>query len=320
MLTWTCTDSGKSGSYSNYYLHRNNFSYCIPELEEEKQQLQALDDKLRPWSEWRRTNASCVQHTGHDIEQVQELYAICEQPFINYCSHKNYRLTNSATTSYFSPMNMLVVTLWHLKHYHSECYIASESNLSQPAVNYLLSTVADILHSCVYPELVSIPANVSISRTPHGLQQYHKLIVDSTFIAIPEPYDSEQRKAYYHAKRSTNYALKVQIACDFHHRIVHVSECFRGSVHDITILRESELLEHPHGRELTDEDKNFNHGINSARAAIENINQRLKAYAILSGVYRGTIDDFHKATKIVQVVRALCNLNLIKHPIHRYTK
>ena len=52
MLTWTCTDSGKSGWYSNYYRYRNNYGYCTPELEEEKQQtteekqqqFQALDD------------------------------------------------------------------------------------------------------------------------------------------------------------------------------------------------------------------------------------------------------------------------------------
>ncbi|CAF1403578.1 unnamed protein product [Rotaria sordida] len=237
---------------------------------------------------------------------------------------------------------MLVVTLWYLKHYHTERHVSSELDLSQPAVNYLLSTVVDILHPCVYPELISIPTNLSSSKTPHGPQQHHKLIVDSTFIAIPEPYDSEKRKAYYHAKSSTNYTLKVQIACDFHHRIVHVSECYRRSVHDITILRESEQLEHvndavqiigdkgyigkeyvviprkkSHGRELTDEDKDFNHDINSARAAIENINQCLKTYTILGGVDRGAIDDFYKATKIVQVVCALCNLNLIQHPIRR---
>ena len=100
---------------------------------------------------------------------------------------------------------MLVVTLWHLKHYHSERYIASELNMSQQAVNYLLSAVVDILHSCVYPEITSIPANLSSRRTPHGAQEYQKLIVDSTCIAIPEPYDSEQHRAYYHMKSSTNY-------------------------------------------------------------------------------------------------------------------
>ncbi|CAF4329107.1 unnamed protein product [Rotaria sordida] len=161
----------------------------------------------------------------------------------------------------------------------------------------------------------------------HGPEEHHKLIVDSTCIAVPQPDDSQQRKAYYNSKSSTNYAFKVQIACDFNHQIVHVSERYQGSVHDITILRESGLLKYteesvqiiadkgyigeeyvitpkkkPHRGELTAEDKNFNRNINSTRAAIENINQRLKTYAIMDDVYRGAIDDFHKITKIAQVV------------------
>ncbi|CAF4548624.1 unnamed protein product, partial [Rotaria sp. Silwood2] len=38
MLTWTCTGSGKSGLYTNYYRHRDNCNYCTPELEEERQE------------------------------------------------------------------------------------------------------------------------------------------------------------------------------------------------------------------------------------------------------------------------------------------
>ena len=241
-----------------------------------------------------------------------------------------------------SPMNLLVVTLWYLKHYHSERYTASEVNFSQQAVNSCLSAVGDILHSCVYAALVSLPAYLANRRTPHRPQQHHKLIVDSTFIAIPEPHDSEQRKKFYHAKNPTNYAVEAQVACGFRHRIVHVSECYHGSKHDITVLRESVLLEHveesvqiigdkecigeeyvvtrrknPHGREITREDKDVNRDINNARAAIENINLRPKTYAIVGGVYRGPVDDFDKITKIVQVVAALCNLNLNKHPIRR---
>ena len=177
------------------------------------------------------------------------------------------------------------------------------------------------------------------NRTPHGSERHHKLTVDSTFIATPEPYDSDQQKTHCHSR---NYTVKVQIACDFHHRIAHVSECYRGSVHDIIIIRESGLLEHvndsvqiiadkeysgedyavtprkkQYGRESTDENKNFNRDSSSARAAIENINQRLKTYAILGGVYRGAIDSFGKITKIIQVVSALCNMNLDKHPIRK---
>ncbi|CAF4633632.1 unnamed protein product, partial [Rotaria sp. Silwood2] len=320
MLTWTCIGSEKSGLYTHYYRHRDTCNYCTPELEEERQQkmeekqvviqqhFQALDDTQRPWSEWKRSDESCIQHTGHDVEQVQQLYSM--------------------------------FTLWYSKHYHSERYIATELNLTQKTLDYFLSSVQDTLHTCVYPELISLPADMSNRTTTYGPEEHHKLIVDSTFIAIPQPGDSIQRKAYYHARSPTNYALKVEMACDFHHRIVYVSECYKGSVHDITMLGESELLEHvndsvqiiadkgyideeyvvtprkkPHERELAEKDKNFNRSINSARAAIENINQRLKTYAIFGSIYRGAIDDFYKITKIAQVVSALCNMNLNKHPI-----
>ncbi|CAF4413493.1 unnamed protein product, partial [Rotaria sp. Silwood2] len=71
----------------------------------------------------------------------------------------------------------------------------------------------------------------------------------------------------------------------------------------------------PYRGELTTEDKTYDRDINNPRATIENINQRLKTYTILGGIYRGAIDDFHKITKIAQVISALCNLNLSKHPI-----
>ena len=50
---------------------------------------------------------------------------------------------------------------------------------------------------------------------------------------------------------------------------------------------------------------------------MENINQRLTTYAILGGVHRGAIDDLEKTTGIIQVVYALCNMNLDKHPIRK---
>ncbi|CAF4355000.1 unnamed protein product, partial [Rotaria sordida] len=131
--------------------------------------------------------------------------------------------------------------------------------------------------------------------TIHGSEESHKLIVDSIFVAIYQPEDSEQ---------------------------LHVSKCYPGSVHDITILRESGLLEHTEehvqniadkgyigeqyvitpkkksrGGELTAEDKDFNRSISSARVAIENINQRIKTYTILRSTYKGTYDDLDKIIK-----------------------
>jgi len=148
-----------------------------------------------------------VQHTGHDIEQVQQLYSMCEQSLINYCLHRTKQQLDDTNTPLLSPINLLVVTLWYLKHYHSERYISTELNLGRSTVNYFLTEVMDILHSCVYQQLVSLPTDIASRASKHGPQRHHKLIVDSTFIAIPEPHDLNQRRAYYHAKSSTNYAV-----------------------------------------------------------------------------------------------------------------
>ena len=121
-----------------------------------------------------------------------------------------------------------------------------------------------------------------------------------------------------------------------------MSECYKGSIHDVTLLRQSGLLEHLndsvqiiadkgyideeyvviprkkfHGRELEEEDKDLNRNINSVRTAIKNINQRLKTYAILNGVYRRAANDYHEITKIVQVVSALFNINLNEYSIRK---
>ena len=68
---------------------------------------------------------------------------------------------------------------------------------------------------------------MSNKTAPHGPGKHYTLIVDSTFIAIPQPDDSTKCKAYCHAKSPTNCALKVQIDSDFRYRIVYVSECYK---------------------------------------------------------------------------------------------
>ncbi|CAF1368771.1 unnamed protein product [Rotaria sordida] len=270
MLAWTCPESEKSGLYSNYFRHRQRRNYCAPKLEQEKQQLkgdrqnermqdfQMLYNEQRPWFEWSLSNNSCIQHTGHDIEQVRQLYNLCEQSLIEYCANRKQR-TTSTNIPYLSPINLLSVTLWYLKHYHSERYIATELSFGQKTVNYFLSAVIDILYSCICPKLVVLPDNMDDETTIHGPEQYHKLIVDSTFIAIEQPEDSEQRKAYYHEKvRQTMHSKEsgllehtgedVQIIAD---------KRYIGEQYVITLKKKSRT------GELTAEDKDFNRSISS---------------------------------------------------------
>ena len=66
-----------------------------------------------------------------------------------------------------------------------------------------------------------------------------------------------------------------------------------------------------------EEDKDFNRNIDTSGTAVENINQRLKTYAVLGDVYSGAIVDCHKINKIIQLVSALCKINLNECPVRK---
>ena len=67
-----------------------------------------------------------------------------------------------------------------------------------------------------------------------------KIIVDTTFVPLPK---SPFLPKDYHKKSPMKAAWKYEIACDFSHRIVSVSDDYHGGAHDMRIIRESGLLD-----------------------------------------------------------------------------
>jgi hypothetical protein len=122
-----------------------------------------------------------------------------------------------------------------------------------------------------------------------------------------------------------------------------LSHVVHGSVADVTLLRESELMDElawstsalgdkgyvgvprlitpmkkPRGGELKDEDKKLNKEKNSKRVVVEHCIHQFKEWGVLGGVYRGKWrKDVHlrKATRIVHVVAALVKRRLAAHPL-----
>jgi len=122
--------------------------------------------------------------------------------------------------------------------------------------------------------------------------------------------------AVLYKKSPTRSAWKYEIACDFSHRIISVSRGFQGAAHDMRIIRESGLLNQSsptalimgdkgyRGRlgivvpaskkakvsrefkELEDE-KQKGHELQHERAAVENINRRVKEWAVVDEVWDG---------------------------------
>ncbi|CAF4668223.1 unnamed protein product [Rotaria sp. Silwood1] len=142
MLRWTCNGSGRSGLYTNYYRHRGSCSSCIVEMDEDQQQeirdkqlsiqqeFHTLDDKQRPWSEWQRSDESCVQHTGLDVEQVQELYDMCEEPLKNTTiGYKNLHIDiyclSSSLTFFFEIVDEKVIDTKEFREFEKNCIVSS---------------------------------------------------------------------------------------------------------------------------------------------------------------------------------------------------
>src|SRR5690349_17420698 len=70
------------------------------------------------------------------------------------------------------------------------------------------------------------------------------IMVDSTPTPIPQPIEKADRKLYYNYKRKPScYALKTQIAVGLDLRIWDVSNTYPYSIHDKTVLNETNVPE-----------------------------------------------------------------------------
>ena len=168
-----------------------------------------------------------------------------------------------------------------------------------------------------------------------------KIIVDSTFVPLPK---TQFIPADYHKKSPTKSAWKYEIAYDFSHRIVSCSKGFHGGAHDMRIIRESGLLGQSSPTALIVGDKGYRgkpgilvpaskkakvskevkqledekqrgHELQTERAAIENINQRVKQWAVAKEVWDGNREPAEFFDSIMRVVCALANVILRTHPL-----
>ena len=125
---------------------------------------------------------------------------------------------------------------------------------------------------------------------------------------------------------------------------MNVSEVVNGAVHDMKLVRQSGILKQMNSdtkaigdkgyigqlgiitparkkrkvsREIAmlQDEKERRHELESKRAAIENINSRVKQWNIIRYVWEQDYSDYTFINKVVRVVCALVNLTLETHPI-----
>jgi hypothetical protein len=168
-----------------------------------------------------------------------------------------------------------------------------------------------------------------------------RLIIDTTFTPLPA---AQKKRKYYHLKTHSKATVKFELACDLRHRIVNVSEAVEDFVHDMNLIQWSSILQQMKDtmraigdrvyigqldiitsarrknnvtREVAmlENESMRGHELASERAAMENINSRVKQWDVVRHVWEDDYDDFTFLDKVVCVVCALVNLTLDTHPI-----
>lgn len=156
-----------------------------------------------------------------------------------------------------------------------------------------------------------------------------EVIVDATEQPIRRPKGKEAQRPYYSGKKK-RHTIKTQLAVTLTGQIGDVSESVPGSKHDLTLLRESRLLERlpkeagamgdkayqgvqeddperplylprrkPRGKPLTDEQKEANRRLSRIRIIIEHTLAQVKRFQLLSQVYRHALDLYNLIFRII---------------------
>lgn len=243
------------------------------------------------------------------------------------------------------PVTSLLLTLYWMRYYPSHRCMATEFGVNECAIRESIDHCIDTLFTTLVPTCFSdtaIPHRGYRKASVAGV----RLVVDSTFLPLPQNSDTAERKRYYHYKSPTKKALKWQLCVTTEGIPWHISNVVEGSKADVTLLRESGIMNHlppdtrvlgdkgyvgvpklttpknkPRGRELNREEIKQNKVKHRKRAVVENCIHEFKKWRILDDEYRGEFreqSDIERIKRIVHVVGGIVKRHLIHHPLRTY--
>lgn len=174
-----------------------------------------------------------------------------------------------------------------------------------------------------------------------------RLVVDAKERPCRRPKDWDKRKPFYSGKRK-DHTAKTQVACRPDGRVGAVSDSAPGSTHDLTLLRQTDLLgdldaaagegarfdkgyvgvrddvpglpvvipaKAARGHPLTDDQKASNKVISRYRVVVEHVMAQLNRFQALKQVFRSLFD---RHTQVAHVVAALVDRRIAVTPLKVY--
>ena len=276
-----------------------------------------------------------LTHTGMTAADVGLVYEPSKGRLLALAAEQHQQHANTPT---LTSHNLLVITLHWLRLQPSYKELCRLYTHSEYYWHGMVRRVIAVLDECIYSIFVQpLAADAPTSTFFPNV----KIIVDTTFVPLPKNTFVRQD---YHQKSPTKSAWKYEIACDFSHRIISCSRGFHGGQHDMRIIRESGLLTQssptalimgdkgyrgklgivvPASKrakvskevQLLEDEKQRGHELQHERAAVENINQRVKQWAVARDVWTGTRDPHLFFDRVMRVVCALTNVIIRTHPL-----
>lgn len=380
MLHTRCQCGKWSGSYASWYTHRKQCAVASPEsakqVEHERESktkrkhIELLDATKGTFLH-NHLRVCCQGQNRRLIINHPDMLVCCTVPAIMQLWLENehvlsfktglssgeldfvWRIVSDTLVKHYeehhtqrdpplSPYASLLTTLYWLRQYPTvECMAAEMDAKSTAIFEHVEHTLVALFNTLVPACFAGLPL-------PHrgyeaGSLVGVRLVVDSTFLILPRHKDKAERKTYYHFKSPTRQALKWQLAVTTDGDPFHVSAVVPGSTADVTLLRDSGLLDRlaahtrilgdkgyigeekvvtpkkkPAKKELNEEEKNDNKVVNGKRVVVENCFHEFKKWAVLGGEYRGefrTAASRERVTHIIHVIAALVKRRLIEHPL-----
>ena len=206
--------------------------------------------------------------------------------------------------------------------------------ISQPKTNVWIHFLSPILKSAL-AKLGAVPARSMEELEIEGESQ--TFLHDGTERPIQRPKDEEQQKEFYSGKKG--HTLKNTVLSNQNCKVIYLTETVEGKKHDKKLADESHYqlpagsllfqdtgfqgfsLENvlilqpkkkPKGKELTEEEKEKNRGISTARVRIEHVISGVKRCRIVKDTFR----NYKKGVKdlVMEISCALHNFRLKFRP------
>lgn len=209
--------------------------------------------------------------------------------------------------------DQVLITILYLRDYDTFFNIGFSFNICESYANKIYHKISSILILFLHP-----PSSKQLE-----LEDLGTLAIDVAEQPVERPL--KHQKQYYSGKKK-RHTIKAQLIVSLSDMMIRAITCSKGKIHDFSLFKKSKIkiknviklladsgyqgmvsyhqnsitpIKKKKGKQLSKEDKNFNHQLSKERVLVENIIRRCKIFRIVKEVYRGKHKNYGKTWNLI---------------------